>query len=225
MPALIVLIPMGLIFREPNLGTALVFVPAVVAMLWVWRLPAKIWWTLLGLAAIAIPLGWHGLHEYQRSRLLMFVNPNLDPLGAGYTVLQSKIAIGSGLLWGRGWFAGTQNQLNFLPERHTDFIFSIIGEEWGFLGAAGVLGLYAFLLHRGFTIAAESRDPFGTLLVTGLTTLLGCHIIINVGMTLGLMPVVGLPLPLMSYGGSWLLACLMVIGMILSVGMRRPGFG
>ena len=156
---------------------------------------------------------------------MVFMNPNLDPLGAGYTVIQSRIAMGSGQWWGKGWLAGTQNQLNFLPERHTDFIFSVIGEEWGFLGAAGVLGLYAFLLHRGFRIAAESRDPFGTLLVTGLTTVLGCHIVVNVGMTLGLMPVVGLPLPLMSYGGSWLLACLMVVGMMLSVGMRRPGFG
>ena len=224
-PALIVLLPMALIFKEPNLGTALIFVPALAAMLWVWRLPARMWWTMAAAGVIAVPLGWHALHDYQRSRLLVFVNPNLDPLGAGYTVLQSKIAVGSGLLWGRGWFAGTQNQLNFLPERHTDFIFSVIGEEWGFLGAAGVLGLYAFLLHRGFRIAAESRDPFGTLLVTGLTTVLGCHIVVNVGMTLGLMPVVGLPLPLMSYGGSWLLACLMVVGMMLSVGMRRPGFG
>lgn len=224
-PALIVGFPMALILKEPNLGTALIFLPVVASMLWVWRLPSRMWWWLAGSAALAAPLGWGLLHDYQRSRLLVFVNPNLDPLGAGYTVLQSKIAVGSGLLWGRGWFAGTQNQLNFLPERHTDFIFSVIGEEWGFLGAAGVLVLYALLLHRGFRIAAESRDPFGTLLATGLTTLIGCHVIVNVGMTLGLMPVVGLPLPLISYGGSWLLACLAAVGMILSVGMRRPGFG
>lgn len=224
-PALMAGLPMALILKEPNLGTALIFLPVLGAMLWVWRIPARMWWGLLGAAAVAVPFGWQLLHDYQRARLLVFVNPNLDPLGAGYTVLQSKIAVGSGLLWGRGWFSGTQNQLNFLPERHTDFIFSVVGEEWGFLGAAGVLGLYAFLLHRGFRIAAESRDPFGALLVTGLMTLLGCHVIVNVGMALGLMPVVGLPLPLMSYGGSWLLACLLAVGMTLSVGMRRPGFG
>ena len=219
------MIPMGLILKEPNLGTACLFLPILGAMLWVWRIPARLWWTIVGIGMVAAPFGWHLLHDYQRSRLLVFINPNLDPLGAGYTVLQSKIAIGSGLLWGRGWFAGTQNQLNFLPERHTDFIFSVIGEEWGFLGAAGVLGLFAFLIHRGFRIALECRDPFGQLLVAGLTTLLGCHVIVNVGMTLGLMPVVGLPLPFMSYGGSWLLTCLIAMGMIFSVGMRRPGFG
>lgn len=224
-PGLIILFPMALILKEPNLGTALLFIPIALSMLFVWGIPVRMLWTLAGGIAAAIPLGWHVLHEYQRARLLVFVNPNLDPLGAGYTVLQSKIAVGSGLLWGRGWLAGTQNQLNFLPERHTDFIFSVIGEEWGFLGAGVVLLLYGWQLHRGIAIAAQSRDPFARLLVAGLTTMLGCHVVINVGMTLGLMPVVGLPLPFVSYGGSWLLTCLAAIGMILSVAMRRPGFG
>lgn len=224
-PGLIVLLPMTMILKEPNLGTATLFLPIAAAMLFVWGIPARMLWTLVGAAVLAVPFGWHLLHEYQRARLLVFINPNLDPLGAGYTILQSKIAVGSGLLWGRGWFAGTQNQLNFLPERHTDFIFSVVGEEWGFLGATALLGLYAFLLHRGFRIAAESRDPFGQLVVTGLMTMIGGHVLINVGMTLGLMPVVGLPLPFMSYGGSWLLTCLVAMGMVFSVGMRRPGFG
>lgn len=223
-PLVVVLLPMGLILKEPNLGTALLFLPILGAMLMVWGVPARMLWIMAGLLAAAVPLGWHVLHDYQRARLLVFINPDLDPLGAGYTVLQSKIAVGSGLLWGRGWFAGTQNQLNFLPERHTDFIFSVVGEEWGFLGAAGLLWLFGFLVHRGLRIAAESRDPFGRLLVAGLMTMIGGHVVINVGMTLGLMPVVGLPLPFFSYGGSWLLTCLAAMGMVLSVGMRRPGF-
>ena len=160
-PFCLVAVPMGLILKEPNLGTAGLFLPIAVAMLWVWGFPARILGILGGLLVVAIPIGWQLLHEYQRARLLVFINPNADPLGAGYTVLQSKIAIGSGLLWGRGWFAGTQNQLNFLPERHTDFIFSVVG----------------------------------------------------------------LPLPFLSYGGSWVLTCLAAVGMVLSVGMRRPGFG
>jgi len=224
-PFVFVLIPMGLVLKEPNLGTAALFLPILMAMLFVWGIPTRVLWTVAGVGLAAAPIGWWLLHDYQRARLLVFVNPNLEPLGAGYTVLQSKIAIGSGLLWGRGWFAGTQNQLNFLPERHTDFIFSVIGEEWGFLGAFGLLLLYGVLLHRGFRIAAESHDPFGQLLVTGLMTMVGCHVLINIGMALGLMPVVGLPLPFISYGGSWLLTCLAALGMVCSVGMRRPGFG
>ena len=224
-PIGLVAVPTALILAEPNLGTAMLFLLLLGAMLFAWGLPARWLWLAAGIGFLAAPIGWQLLHDYQRARLLVFANPNLDPLGAGYTVVQSKIAIGSGLLWGRGWFAGTQNQLNFLPERHTDFIFSVVGEEAGFLGAAGILLLYGLLLHRGFRIAAESRDPFGRLLVAGLMAMLGCHVVINVGMTMGLMPVVGLPLPFLSYGGSWLLTCLVAMGMVFSVGLRRPGFG
>jgi len=217
-------LPMALILREPNLGTASVFLPVFFAMLLVWGIRLKILGILLGVGAAAVPLGWLRLADYQRSRLLVFLNPNMDPLGAGYTVVQSKIAIGSGGLWGKGWLAGTQNQLNFLPERHTDFIFSVVGEEWGFLGTSFCLGLFAFLLYRGILIATQTRDPFGRLLVVGLVTLLATHVVVNIGMTMGLMPVVGLPLPFLSYGGSWLLTCLVAVGMILSVGVRRPVF-
>ena len=152
------------------------------------------------------------------------MNPNLDPLGAGYTVIQSKIGIGSGGLLGKGWLAGTQNQLNFLPERHTDFIFSVIGEEWGFLGTTLCLGLFAFLLYRAILLATQTRDPFGRLVIAGLVAMLATHVVVNTGMTIGLAPVVGLPLPLISYGGSWLLTCLAAIGMMLSVGLRRTVF-
>lgn len=222
--AVMVLIPMGLILGEPNLGTAMVFLPIVLAMLLVWGIRLKVLGFSLTVIALLIPLGWQMLADYQRSRLMVFLNPNLDPLGAGYTVIQSKIAMGSGGLLGKGWLAGTQNQLNFLPERHTDFIFSVVGEEWGFLGTSVVLGLFAFLITRGILIASQTRDPFGRLLVVGVVTMLFTHGVVNIGMTMGFMPVVGLPLPLMSYGGSWLMVCLAAIGMVLSVAARRPVF-
>ncbi len=218
------LLPMGLILLQPNLGTAIVFLIVGLSMLVVWGLPLKIIGYLMLAGVMAAPVGWSLLHDYQRSRLMVFMNPNLDPLGAGYTVIQSRIAMGSGMLWGKGWLAGTQNQLNFLPERHTDFIFSVIGEEWGFLGTTLCLGLLVLLFHRSFLIASQTRDPFGRLLVVGLVTMLAFHTLVNTGMVLGLMPVVGLPLPFMSYGGSWLMTCLVSVGVILSVGVRRPVF-
>ncbi|MBI3615507.1 MAG: rod shape-determining protein RodA [Candidatus Omnitrophica bacterium] len=217
-------VPMFLILREPNLGTASVFLPMALAMLLVWGIRLKVLGLLLAAGAALVPLGWMGLADYQRSRLLVFLNPNMDPLGAGYTVVQSRIAIGSGGLLGKGWLAGTQNQLNFLPERHTDFIFSVVGEEWGFLGSSLLLGLFAFFFYRSILIATQTRDPFGRLLIVGLVALLASHLVVNIGMTMGLMPVVGLPLPFLSYGGSWLLTCLGAVGMILSVGVRRPVF-
>lgn len=222
--AALFLLPMGLILLQPNLGTSLVFLVVGLCMLVVSGLPLRILGVLLGLALLAAPIGWTLLHDYQRSRLLVFMNPNLDPLGAGYTVIQSRIAMGSGQWFGKGWLSGTQNQLNFLPERHTDFIFSVIGEEWGFAGTTLCLGLLAFLFHRGFMTASQTRDPFGRLLVMGLITMLAFHTLVNTGMVMGLMPVVGLPLPFMSYGGSWLMTCLVSVGIILSVGARRPGF-
>jgi rod shape determining protein RodA len=219
---LIVGLPMALILKEPNLGTSLVFIPVTLAVLLVWGIRYKVIALLLGSGAALMPLAWHGLKEYQRSRLMVFMNPNLDPLGAGYTVIQSKIALGSGGLFGKGWFSGTQNQLNFLPERHTDFIFSIVGEEWGFFGTTVCLLLYAVIFYRGILIATQTRDPFGRLLVIGLLTMLWFHVMVNIGMTMGLAPVVGLPLPFLSYGGSWTLTCLVATGVILSVGVRRP---
>lgn len=219
-----VLLPAVLILKEPNLGTAAVFAAAGVPMLIVWGLPLKVMGFLLLAGAVAAPIGWSFLAEYQRSRLMVFMNPNLDPLGAGYTVIQSKIAMGSGQWFGKGWLSGTQNQLNFLPERHTDFIFSVVGEEWGFFGTTLCLALLALLFHRGLVIAEQTRDPFGRLMVTGLVSMLAFHTLVNTGMALGLAPVVGLPLPFMSYGGSWLMTCLVASGIILSVGVRRPVF-
>ncbi len=220
--SVLLLVPMALILMQPNLGTASVFAAVGMGMLLVWGIPLRALLGVLGAGAAALPVGWHFLADYQRSRLLVFLNPNLDPLGAGYTVIQSKIAMGSGFLFGKGWLSGTQSRLNFLPERHTDFIFSVIGEEWGFLGTSVCLGLLAFFIIRSLRIAVETRDPYGRLFVVGLVTMLAVHTVVNAGMSLGLMPVVGLPLPFLSYGGSWLLTSLVAVGMILSVGVRRP---
>ena len=155
---------------------------------------------------------------------MVFVNPNLDPLGAGYTIIQSKIAVGSGGILGKGWLNGTQNQLNFLPERHTDFIFSVIGEEWGFFGALALILLYYMIIQRAFTIAGNTSDRYGQCIATGIAVLLAMQVIINLSMTIGLMPVVGIPLPLVSYGGSSLLTTMVAVGLLLNVGMRRSTF-
>ena len=217
-------IPMAMILKQPNLGTACVFGFIGLAMLLVWGIPLRALVIVLSMVLISIPLLWYFLEDYQRSRLMVFLNPNLDPLGAGYTVIQSRIAMGSGQFWGKGWLAGTQNQLNFLPERHTDFIFSVVGEEWGILGTTLCMALFFLSFHRGFIIATQTRDPFGRLLIVGLITMLAAHTIVNIGMVMWMMPVVGLPLPFMSYGGSWLMPCLVAVGIILSVGARRPVF-
>ena len=152
------------------------------------------------------------------------MNPNLDPLGSGYTIIQSKIAIGSGGAWGNGWLSGTQNQLNFLPERHTDFIFSVVGEEWGFFGALVLLFFYFVIVQRGIRIITTTPDTFDRLVATGFITIFALQVIINIGMTMGLFPVVGLTLPLISYGGSSLISTLVYMGLLLNISTRRPLF-
>lgn len=223
-PLLLTAPPFILILLQPDLGTALILVPIFFAMLFIAGAKVR---HLLGLGLcglISSPIFWGFLKTYQKKRLLVFLNPDIDPLGAGYTIIQSKIAIGSGGLFGKGWFSGTQNQLNFLPERHTDFIFSVIGEEWGFLGAVILIGLYFLVLKRGLMIIERTTDIYGRLLGTGIITMLGVQIFVNISMTMGLMPVVGLPLPLISYGGSSLWTTLIAIGLLLNVGMRRTRF-
>lgn len=214
-------IPMLLILKQPDLGTSLVFVAVLFVMLFV----AGIRWQHLAVlvfsGAAAAPVLFQFLKDYQKKRLLVFLNPNIDPTGDGYHVIQSMIAIGSGRLWGKGLFGGTQNRLGFLPEQHTDFIFSVIGEELGFLRAAGILLLYFVLIYRGIRVAAKARDDFGTLLATGVVTMFAFHILVNVGMTTGIMPVTGIPLPFMSYGGSSYLTSMIALGLLLNVYMRR----
>ncbi len=217
---LILLLPTALIILQPDLGTALLL-PIFIIMVWVAGAKAKHLIILVGVLILSSPLLWLLLKEYQKARLLVFINPNLDPLGAGYAINQSKIAIGSGGFMGRGWLGGLQTQLGFLPEHHTDFIFSVVGEEWGFLGSSIHLILFFLALMRGTKIAIEAKDRLGILIATGLTTMLFIHVVVNIGMATGIMPVVGLPLPLISYGGSSLLITLISIGILINIGMRR----
>ncbi|MBU1062382.1 MAG: rod shape-determining protein RodA [Candidatus Omnitrophica bacterium] len=220
-PLGMIAVPFILILRQPDLGTALMFVPVLIILLYVWGLPLRNLFFMVLCGALFSPFGWFLLKDYQKDRLLVFMDPGRDPLGAGYTVIQSRIAIGSGGFFGKGWLSGTQNQLNFLAERHTDFIFSVAGEEWGFLGGIILLGLYYILIKRAISIAEKTPDPCGKLLAVGLATMIGIQVVVNLSMTMGFMPVVGLPLPLVSYGGSSLLVTLMAVGLLESIAVHR----
>jgi rod shape determining protein RodA len=217
----IVAVPVVLIIKQPDLGTALLLVPLMVILL----IGAGVRLKLLGGLALAslsaLPLAWFALKEYQRERILVFLDPFRDPLGSAYNVIQAKIAIGSGQLLGKGVAGATQSRLSFLPERHTDFIFAVFAEMWGFVGCLVLLLCYVLLLLRGFDIAATAREPVGRLVALGATSLLAAQVLINVGMVTGLLPVVGIPLPLMSYGGSSMVASFMTLGLLLSVRMRQ----
>jgi rod shape determining protein RodA len=214
-------VPMVLIMRQPDLGTALVLLAVLAAMLYVGGARAADLGGIAAAGAVIMPFAWGILHDYQRRRLLAFLDPGADPLGAGYALIQSKIAIGSGQLIGKGLFAGTQNLLRFIPEQHTDFIFTVIGEELGFVGGLILLTLYGIWIWRALRIAATAGDRLGALIATGVATMMAFHVVVNLGMTVGLMPVTGIPLPLMSYGGSSLLTTLAGTGLLLSVCLRR----
>ena len=263
-PALIALVPMGLVLREPDLGTALVFLVAVPPMLywsgvsfWYLLLVASpvlsivcasslpswivftvlllalayfsrillleriLWCSLSLLAGILTPMLWGRLEPYQQQRILAFLDPTSFSTGAGYQIIQSKVAIGSGGLTGVGFLEGPQKGLAFLPARHTDFIFSVVGEEFGFIGTMTVLGLFVLLLVRGFRVAAAARDPFASLAAVGILSILAFQVFVNIGVTLGLVPVTGLPLPIFSYGGTSLISTLGALGIVLGVGLRR----
>jgi rod shape determining protein RodA len=221
LPFLLLLLPMGLILKQPDLGTSIILLLVFFSIL----IFVKIRWTSLltiGLVGAAIlPLSWSFLKEYQKRRIITFFNPELDPLGAGYHIIQSKIAVGSGGIIGKGLMKGTQCRLGFLPEQQTDFIFSALGEEWGLIGSLIIVGLYFILILWGLRIAVQSKDRFGAILSFGVVAMLFWHIFINIGMVLGMMPVVGIPLPLVSYGGSFLLSTFIGIGLLLNVSMRR----
>ena len=214
-------VPAVMIIKQPDLGTALLLLPLLLALL----VGAGVRWKLLGALAGAglatMPLAWLALKDYQRERILVFLDPYRDPLGSAYNVIQAKIAIGSGQLLGKGVSGATQSRLAFLPERHTDFIFAVFAEMWGFVGCLVLLAAYALVLIRGFDIAAAAREPVGRLLALGVTALLATQVLVNVGMVAGLLPVVGIPLPLMSYGGSSMLVSLMALGLLISVRMRQ----
>ncbi len=209
-----------LIFLQPDLGTSLVLIPILFSILFICGGRIKYLVATISAGLFSMPFLWMMLKDYQKSRLLVFLNPNIDPLGAGYTIAKSKIAIGSGGLAGKGWLNGTQSYLRFLPERHTDFIFSVIGEEWGFIGAVALLGLFSVVITRGIRIMQDVDDIYGKAIATGVITLMAFQVFVNISMTIGLMPVVGLPLPLITYGGSSLFTTLIGVGFLLSVGRR-----
>jgi rod shape determining protein RodA len=259
-PGLITLVPFILVVRQPDLGTAVVYLVAAAVVLYWTGVPAYVFllaatpfvsmaaafhwisWLIFAVllvvflafmrpgfgrtvfvlvvnvaVGIATPIIWNGLHDYQRLRVLAFLSPGLDPRGAGYQIIQSKIAIGSGGLLGKGYLLGTQTKLAFLPEQHTDFVFSVIGEEFGLLGALVVLVLFLYLISRGFQVAARSRNNFSSLVAAGVAGVLAFQFVVNVGMTLGLLPVTGLPLPFLSYGGLSTLMAFACVGLLLRV--------
>lgn len=220
-PLLMVLIPVGLVLLQPNLGTAMLLMLASGAVFFTGGVR---WWKfviVIALAAAVLPIAWHHLHDYQKMRLMTFLHPGDDPLGAGYNILQSKIALGSGGFFGKGFGQGTQSQLQFLPEKHTDFIFVVLAEEFGMFGALFLLGLYFLLIAYGYMIALTSRNQFGRLAAFGLTTSFFLYVFVNVAMVTGTIPVVGIPLPLVSYGGTAMLTLLIGCGLLLGISVHR----
>ena len=223
-PLFFVALPMGLIIEQPDLGTGIIILLLFVSLLYLTDVKFRYIIILLLLISLPMPFMWHLLRDYQKDRLMVFLNPNIDPLGAGYTVIQSKIAIGSGAFWGKGWLSGTQSQLHFLPESHTDFIFATFCEEWGFLGSVALLFLYFLLIRQGLLIAQRTHDSFGKLLAFGISLMLAIQVTVNVAMNLGLAPIVGIPLPLMSYGGSSIFVTFIALGILVNIDKRRAVF-
>ena len=229
-PIFMVAAPAGLVLVEPDLGTAILLIIGTGALFFA---AGVLWWkfALVFIAVLgSIPFAWDRLHLYQRERILTLFNPERDPLGAGYQIMQSKIALGSGGLWGKGFLLGTQSRLNFLPEKHSDFIFTTLGEEFGLVGGLILLSLYAAIITYGFTVAFRARSQFGRLVAVGVTSTFFLYVFINIAMVVGLIPVVGVPLPLISWGGSAMVSILIGFGLLLSVHIhsdtpipRRPG--
>lgn len=214
--------PAVLIMKQPDLGTAILVI--LIAFSMMAYVGIRLYTFIAGVVA-AVPVffaGWHFyLRDYQKNRILNFLNPERDPLGSGYHIIQSKIAVGSGGFVGKGFMRGTQSQLRFLPEQHTDFAFSVFAEEWGFVGCMSMLVLYLFLVLWGLHIARRCNDRFGSLMAVGVTAMLFWHIVINIGMVIGIFPVVGVPLPMFSYGGTSMITSMVGVGILLNISMRR----
>lgn len=220
-PVLMVLAPVGLVLLQPNLGTATLLSLASAGLFFV---AGVRWWKfalVIAIVGVALPYAWEHLHDYQKARVLTFIDPDADPLGAGYNIIQSKIALGSGGLFGKGFGQGTQSQLQFLPEKHTDFIFVVLAEEFGLVGAVFLLALYFILIGYGYMIAFSSRSQFARLAAFGLTTTFFLYVFVNVAMVTGTIPVVGIPLPLVSYGGTATLTLLLGCGLLLGLSIHR----
>ncbi len=218
---LMIIIPAGLVLKQPDLGTALLIFFAGICVIFL----AGMTWRLLavfgGIALASMPVFWFYLHDYQRQRILTMLNPESDPLGTGYHIIQSKIAIGSGGTYGKGWLNGTQSQLDFIPERSTDFIFAVFSEEFGFLGVILLLCVYGLIVMRGLSIAARAQDTYSRLLAGSLSLSFFAYFLVNIGMVSGLLPVVGVPLPLISYGGTSAVTILAAFGILMSIHSHR----
>jgi rod shape determining protein RodA len=217
-------VPMGLIFLQPDLGTSLVLVAIWITMMFVMGTDIKNILLFFAAGTVLALTAWNVpgvMKDYQKNRVITFVNPAADPLGSGYHVTQSRIAIGSGKLLGKGYLKGTQRELRFIPEQHTDFIYTVVGEEMGFAGAAAVLALYFVVLWRGLAIMYAAEDWMGRAIASGVVGMFAFHTVVNIGMTLGIMPVTGVPLPMFSYGGSSLMANMIGIGLLEGISMRR----
>ncbi|ESP62547.1 Rod shape-determining protein RodA [Smithella sp. ME-1] len=220
-PFLIVAVPFLLILKQPDLGTALILVIIFVSIVFFMGIE---WKSLIIVSAgilISIPIAWHFLKDYQKERLITFLNPENDPLGTGYHIIQSIIAVGSGEIFGKGFLKGSQTQLKFLPEQQTDFIFSVFAEEWGFVGGLILIIMFMAIIFWGLKIALQARDLLGTIIAFGITALISWEVFINIGMVLGILPVVGIPLPFFSYGGSAMFSLLVAIGLLMNVSARR----
>jgi rod shape determining protein RodA len=218
---LLSMMPAALIARQPDLGTALLIAASGVLVILLAGMSMRLILAFGALALAAAPLLWMNMHAYQRQRVLTFLNPESDPLGSGYHIIQSKIAIGSGGVFGKGWLNGTQAQLEFLPERATDFIFAVLGEEFGLLGVVTLLVLYLLIIVRGLYIASQAQDTFGRLLSGSISLTFFVYVFVNTGMVTGLLPVVGVPLPLVSYGGTSMVTLMAGFGMLMSVHTHR----
>ena len=220
-PVLLMLLPAVLILKQPDLGTTLLLLIVGGSVILANGVKLSSLAIATGGLLAILPVGWRFLKDYQKRRIFSFLDPESDPLGASYHLIQSKIAVGSGQFWGKGFMHGTQSQLHFLPEQHTDFAFSVLAEEWGFIGALVIIALLALVVYRGLSHAMRAKDRLGMLLVVGATASIFWPAVINIGMVLGLFPVVGIPLPFISYGGSSMVTTMAAVGIIQAVCMRR----
>jgi len=220
-PFILIAIPCMLIIKEPDLGSALILLIISFSIILFMKVKWRSLLILIVSSLFSAPFIWFLLKEYQQKRILTFLRPDMDPLGAGYHIIQSKIAVGSGLLWGKDFLKGTQTRLHFLPEQHTDFVFSVLAEEWGFAGSFFILMLYLFLILWGINIAKNSKDKFGAIMALGIIAIVFWQLVINVSMAIGLLPVVGIPLVLFSYGGSSIVSTMFGMGLLMNISMRR----
>ena len=219
----IVLIPFGLVLAQPDLGTAIMLLGAAAAVVFIAGIPSWMIGVVIASILLAVPVIWAQLYQYQKDRILVFLNPGADQLGAGYQIIQSKIALGSGGFLGKGYLQGSQSRLNYLPEKQTDFVFTMIGEEFGFLGCSFIIGLYALLIFQMIRTGLSLSLNFSRMVVIGVATMLFFYVFVNVGMVTGVLPVVGAPLPLISYGGTALMTVFIGMGLIISAIMHDEG--